>query len=785
MTELINDLDTPSDAELISRVRGGDLAAYGELFERHVDAARRLSRQLLRGPDADDLVSDAFTKVMTVLQKGGGPDVAFRAYLLTAVRRLHVDKIRSQSRLTSSDDMTEFDPGVPFHDTAVAGFESGAAAKAFSSLPERWQLVLWHLEVEGQKPADIAPLLGMSANSVSALAYRAREGLRQAFLTAHLADTSDSECRWVNEHLGAYVRQGLSKRDAAKVKAHLDECRKCTAMYLELSEVNSNLSAIIAPLLLGGAAAGYLATTGGAAAAGGILLFLDRAKDAVMGNIATVAAGTAAAAVAAVAVVAIAMNGNSTPVAHPPPPGATQPAPPAGSSTPPAPKPSKKPHKHNPPPAVVPPVVVPVVNQPSPTPTQQGTPTANISLASASISDGAVVLDIGGLPANRVVVGVDLRSKSGTTTFKAGKGACTVLAGNKHHAACVSGSGSGGDAIMLLAPSRFQAVIPLDYPASLQSDELTVTISIAGYDDPSAANNTAHLTFTPNHPTPTPSPTPSPSPTPTPTPPPPASADLHLALAKADDTHVTATVTGLPADPATLRFDVSGNPGVTLAAAPAGCASVDADTVDCAGATGEVVKTFAFAYDPQIAPVAVTLTVSAVGVTETQASDNTASISIGTKPVPTADLSLDINGNSLPGGIGLFRVNVHGIPTGKDAPPVTLDFASSRPDVGLEGIPDNCTYANPEQTRVDCVVNGSSFTGVFDANLRSLGEGDTVDITVTVSVAGYLDPDLTNNAKTVRLSLQGILGISLAKVLGEDTPLEPVGSLVDSIIDRL
>ncbi len=353
MTDVLPGTDTPSDAELISRVRGGDLSAYGELFERHVEAARRLSRQLVRGIDADDLVSDAFTKVMTVLQGGGGPDVAFRAYLLTAVRRLHVDRIRSQSRLTHSEDMSEFDPGVPFHDTAVAGFESGAAAKAFASLPERWQLVLWHLEVEGQKPADIAPLLGMSANSVSALAYRAREGLRQAFLTAHLADTSETECRWVNEHLGAYVREGLAKRDSEKVRAHLDECRKCTAMYLELTEVNSNLRAIIAPLLLGGAAAGYLASaTGGVAAAGGILVFLDRAKDAVLGNLTTVAAGTAAAAIAAVAVVAVAVGGGSDkpPAADPPPPGITQPAAPTDEPAPPGKKP--KPPRDNTPSSV-------------------------------------------------------------------------------------------------------------------------------------------------------------------------------------------------------------------------------------------------------------------------------------------------------------------------------------------------------------------------------------------------------------------------------------------------
>ena len=304
MTELLSDTDTPSDAELISRVRGGDVAAYGELFSRHVQAANRLARQLVRGPDADDLVSDAFAKVLGVLQAGGGPDVAFRAYLLTAVRRLQVDRVRAGSRLQTSDDMSQFDPGIPFQDTAVSGFESGAAARAFASLPERWQLVLWHLEVEGQKPADIAPLLGMSPNSVSALAYRAREGLRQAFLTMHLSDISADSCRWVNEHLGAYVRHGLAKRDGAKVEDHLRECRRCTAMYLELTEVNSDLKAIIAPLLLGAAATGYLASTGSAGTAGAFAL-LGRVRDVIMANAGVAGAGAAAAGVAAVATTAV------------------------------------------------------------------------------------------------------------------------------------------------------------------------------------------------------------------------------------------------------------------------------------------------------------------------------------------------------------------------------------------------------------------------------------------------------------------------------------------------
>jgi RNA polymerase sigma factor (sigma-70 family) len=302
MTTFATD-STPSDAELITRVRGGDLPAYGILFDRHREAAHRLARQLSRSPDSDDLVAEAFTKVLSVLRNGGGPDIAFRAYVLTAVRRLHIDRMREAARVEPSDDLERFDAGTAFEDPALDGFERSAAARAFSSLPERWQLVLWHLEVEGQKPAEIAPLLGLGANSVSALAYRAREGLRQAYLQMHLADGAGEKCRWTTEHLGAHVRDGLSRRDSAKVAEHLDECHRCTGLYLELSEINSNLGALLGPAVLGGSAAAYVAG-GHGAAAGSLLGWLTRLKNSVSSGPGPAVAAAIAAAVAVAGVVA-------------------------------------------------------------------------------------------------------------------------------------------------------------------------------------------------------------------------------------------------------------------------------------------------------------------------------------------------------------------------------------------------------------------------------------------------------------------------------------------------
>ena len=275
MSENVSQRLAQGDAELITAVRTGDTNAYGTLFERHRAAALRLGRQLLPGTESEDLVSEAFTKVLAQLQAGRGPELAFRAYLLTAIRRLHVDRIRSARRVHTTDDEAELDRHVEFFDLAAAEFERGTTADAFASLPERWQLVLWHLNVEGQKPAEVAPLLGMSANSVSALAYRAREGLRQAYLQHHLADTASGNCRWTTERLGAHVRKGLSVRDTGRVDEHLDGCRRCMGIYLELDEVNSNLAGILAPAILGTAAAGYLTAgaTGFTAAAGAALGF--------------------------------------------------------------------------------------------------------------------------------------------------------------------------------------------------------------------------------------------------------------------------------------------------------------------------------------------------------------------------------------------------------------------------------------------------------------------------------------------------------------------------------
>jgi RNA polymerase sigma factor (sigma-70 family) len=382
------DVEGPGDAELIEAVRKGTVSAYGALYERHVASAYNLARQLSRSPaEADDLVSEAFAKVLDTLRAGRGPDSAFRAYLLTALRHTAYDKTRRERKLELSDDVSTVS-GVSveavsqeFDDTAVKGLERSLAAQAFARLPERWQAVLWHTEIEGQSPAEVAPILGLTANGVSALAYRAREGLRQAYLQVHLAETTDRHCRAAAERLGAWTRGGLAKREKAQVEAHLDTCDRCRALAAELADVNGAMRGYVAPLVLGIAAAGYIAATG-------------VVKVATIGTAATAtgaagAAGAAAAgprqflgvaassvALAAAMVVGLTAGGESPeiPVAAPVP---TQEAPPPEQNPPQSQNPpQQQPPAQNPPPAQEPPAEEPppAENPPPEEPQQPGPP---------------------------------------------------------------------------------------------------------------------------------------------------------------------------------------------------------------------------------------------------------------------------------------------------------------------------------------------------------------------------------------------------------------------------
>ncbi|QDN78975.1 sigma-70 family RNA polymerase sigma factor [Streptomyces sp. S1A1-7] len=408
----------PSDADLIGRMRAGDDTAYEELYRRHAEAVRRYARTCCRDAHtADDLTAEVFARMLQAVRRGHGPQHAVRAYLLTTVRRVAASWTKSakqeqlvddfavfaaqSSRTSEVSDEETLDLGADVR--AMHEAEQSMAMQAFRSLPERWQAVLWHTEVEDESPSEVATLFGLDANGTRVLASRAREGLKQAYLQAHVSATltMDEECARYADRLGAYARGGLRTRAERGLRKHLEECAKCRLAAGQIKEVAGGIPAVVpvavigwfgaagyakaVALIAGGAGAGAAGAAGATAATSGGSGGTAGAAGAASGGSggagagggaaaseglgAPVKAGIAAGVVAvAAAAVALALVGNGSPAQKPEAkPPATSPVVKAPQPRPtPTPTPPRKPAPGAP--------VVASAPKPSPTPTPRPAP---------------------------------------------------------------------------------------------------------------------------------------------------------------------------------------------------------------------------------------------------------------------------------------------------------------------------------------------------------------------------------------------------------------------------
>ncbi|MFF8657043.1 sigma-70 family RNA polymerase sigma factor [Streptomyces huasconensis] len=276
-TALTGGEDAPaSDADLIARMRAGDDSAYEQLYRRHAEAVRRYARTCCRDAHtADDLTAEVFARMLQAVRGGSGPEHAVRAYLLTTVRRVAAGWTKSAKREQLVEDFAVFaaqaargGSEVRDDDTLDLGAdvramheaEQSMAVQAFRSLPERWQAVLWHTEIEDESPSEVATLFGLDANGTRVLASRAREGLKQAYLQAHVSATltESEECARYADRLGAYARGGLRSRAERGLRKHLEECANCRLAARQIKEVAGGIPAVVPIAVIGWfGAAGY------------------------------------------------------------------------------------------------------------------------------------------------------------------------------------------------------------------------------------------------------------------------------------------------------------------------------------------------------------------------------------------------------------------------------------------------------------------------------------------------------------------------------------------------
>ncbi|WP_187284654.1 sigma-70 family RNA polymerase sigma factor [Streptomyces sp. uw30] len=250
--------ETPTDAEAhaaASRSHESDIT-LAELRRRHRDQVLAYAYTCCRDPEsADDLTSEAFARALSDARAGSAPTVAWRPYLLALVRRTAADWADTARRAELSSDFQQWltdsqastaDGTEPetIQERLRRREDDSAVLTAFRSLPDLWQAVLWHTEVEREPAASVGHLLGVDESGVDPLLSRATRGLRDAYLTAHERNSATNECRTYASMLSIAPRQ--SEDGAVEgPDRHPSQCHRCRRAQIELTAIDEQLGFIL------------------------------------------------------------------------------------------------------------------------------------------------------------------------------------------------------------------------------------------------------------------------------------------------------------------------------------------------------------------------------------------------------------------------------------------------------------------------------------------------------------------------------------------------------------
>lgn len=179
----MNEQQTLDDQLLIQAI-AGDTAAYGELYERYLDAIyhyvfyRVDSRQ-----EAEDLTEGVFLRAWQALASSPPREVPFRLWLYRIAHNAVVDHYRTRREQVGLEAVVQLPDPLAGPETAVAHLEqSHALQQAMRQLNDDHQAVLTARFIVGLSHAETAVAMARTEEAVRALQYRAVSALRKLLI---------------------------------------------------------------------------------------------------------------------------------------------------------------------------------------------------------------------------------------------------------------------------------------------------------------------------------------------------------------------------------------------------------------------------------------------------------------------------------------------------------------------------------------------------------------------------------------------------------------------------
>jgi RNA polymerase sigma-70 factor (ECF subfamily) len=176
--------DPARDADLVRRIKRGDPSALGELYDRYVSVLLPVALRILRdGPEAEDVIHDAFISVVERVQQYEPERGAVRVWLTGLVRNLSIDRTRRRGRWTRVAGKLGREPSTRVEtpeSLAASAADRAKIARALSSLPASHLAILEVAFFEGLSYPEIAERERMPLGTVKSRAARAIAALGEA-----------------------------------------------------------------------------------------------------------------------------------------------------------------------------------------------------------------------------------------------------------------------------------------------------------------------------------------------------------------------------------------------------------------------------------------------------------------------------------------------------------------------------------------------------------------------------------------------------------------------------
>jgi RNA polymerase sigma-70 factor (ECF subfamily) len=229
--------ETPTDDDLLGRIRAGDDAAMRALLERYMPAVYRFGAKMCRNPDdAKDVVQETLLAAARGVRdfRGGA---SLSTWLFTIARshciKKHRRRVGEPEQVVSLDAHEAHRMPTPIArpDEAASDRELGSALDAaIASLDPAYREVLVLRDVEGLTAPEVASVLGLGVDAVKSRLHRARMAVRDqlAPLLAPSEGPALPGCPDLAPVLSQYLEGDIGAAQCAEMERHVAQCPRCT-----------------------------------------------------------------------------------------------------------------------------------------------------------------------------------------------------------------------------------------------------------------------------------------------------------------------------------------------------------------------------------------------------------------------------------------------------------------------------------------------------------------------------------------------------------------------------